>query len=137
LKLKDDRAVFEQLAFGALEHHECDPEFQRLLLYSALEQHELAQMFWEKFVRRVYQSLGAYIRQRQRDGAMTEVSPHVIVRAFIGMIVHHSLNNNLWDRQRTLVRISNQKAAREFTNILLRGIQNDTRSDDNNKRKRK
>ena len=134
---KDDRAVFEGIALHALNQHESDPEFQRLLLYSALEQHELAQMFWEKFVRRVYQSLGAYIRQRQRDGAMTEVSPHVIVRAFIGMIVHHSLNNNLWDRQRTLVRISNQKAAREFTNILLRGIQNDTRSDDNNKRKRK
>ena len=40
LKQKDDRAVFEQLALGALDHHECDPEFQRLLLHSALEGHE-------------------------------------------------------------------------------------------------
>ncbi len=46
LKRKDDRAVFEGLAFGALQHHESDPEFQRLLLHSALEGHELAQMFF-------------------------------------------------------------------------------------------
>ena len=134
---KDDHAVFEGIALHALNQHEGDPEFQRLLLHSALEEHELAQMFWEKFVRRVYHSLGGYIRQRQRDGAMVDMAPAVIVRAFIGMIVHHSLNNNLWDRQRRLVRISNEKAAREFTNILLRGIQKDTSASNKKKRKRK
>src|SRR5215813_11501294 len=60
---KDDRAVFESLALGALDYHEKDPEFQRLLLHSALEKHELAQMFFEQFVRRVYEFLGGYIRQ--------------------------------------------------------------------------
>jgi AcrR family transcriptional regulator len=132
---KDDRAVFEGLALHALEQHECDPEFQRLLLHSALEEHELARMFWEKFVLRVYQFLGGYIRGRQRDGVFIDVDPKIVVRAFIGMIVHHSLNNNLWDRERRLLRISNQKAAREFTNILLHGIQKD--SNNSNKRKGK
>jgi TetR/AcrR family transcriptional regulator len=122
IKRKDDRAVFEGIALHALQQHEADPEFQRLLLHSALEEHELAQMFWEKFVKRVYHSLGAYVRQRQRDGAMVDIAPALIVRAFIGMVVHHSLNNNLWDRKRNLVRISNERAAREFANILLRGI---------------
>src|SRR5438046_1915406 len=119
---KDDRGVFEAMALDALNHHERDPQFQRLLLYSALEEHELAQMFWEKFVRRVYQSLGDYIRQRQRQGAMVNLKPAIIVRAFVGMIVHHSLNNNLWDRERQLLNISNETAAREFTNILLHGV---------------
>ena len=119
---KDDRAVFEAMALDALNHHEQDPEFQRLLLHSALEEHELAQMFWEKFVRRVYRTLGNYIRQRQRDGAMIGIEPAIIIRAFIGMIMHHSLNNNLWDRKRTLLRISNQTAARAFTQILLHGV---------------
>ena len=124
---KDDAAVFEGIALDALKQHDCDPEFQRLLLHSALEEHELAQMFWEKFVRRVYRSLGAYIRERQRDGAIINVEPALIVRAFIGMIIHHSLNNNLWDRERRLVRISNETAAREFTNILLAGIKKDAK----------
>jgi TetR/AcrR family transcriptional regulator len=122
LKRKDDRAVFEGLAFGALEHHEKDPEFQRLLLHSALEGHELAHMFFEKFVRRVYEFLGGYIRERQRDGAMVEMEPAIIVRAFIGMIIHHSLNNNLWDPKRRLLDLSNENAARHFTDILLKGI---------------
>lgn len=122
LKEKDDRAVFERLAVGALDHHECDPEFQRLLLHAALEGHELAQMFFEKFVRRVYELLGNYIAERQRDGAMVAMDPPIVVRAFIGMIIHHSLNNNLWDPQRRLLKISNQEAAKYFSDILLHGI---------------
>jgi AcrR family transcriptional regulator len=122
LKRKDDRAVFEGLALGALEHHESDPEFQRLLLHSALEGHELAQMFFEKFVRRVYEFLGAYIRERQRDGAIIKIDPAIVVRAFIGMIIHHSLNNNLWDPKRRLLNLSNESAAKHFTDILLGGI---------------
>jgi AcrR family transcriptional regulator len=122
LKQKDDRAVFERLAFGALKHHECDPEFQRLLLHSALEGHELAEIFFEKFVRRVYELLGGYIAERQRDGAMAQIDPAIVVRAFIGMIIHHSLNNNLWDPQRRLLNISNEEAAKQFAEILLNGI---------------
>src|SRR6188474_681856 len=123
---RDDRAVFEGLAFHALEHHEHDPNFQRLLLHAALEGHELAQMFFEKFVRRVYEFLGGYIRERQRDGAMIDVDPAIVVRAFIGMIIHHSLNNNLWDPKRHLLNLSNETAARSFTEILLNGITTST-----------
>jgi len=122
LKQKDDHAVFERLALGALTHHETDPEFQRLLLHSALEGHELAEMFFEKFILRVYALLGGYIAERQRDGAMVKVDPAIVVRSFIGMIIHHSLNNNLWDPNRRLLKISNEDAAKHFTNILLNGI---------------
>lgn len=119
---RDDRAVFEGLALHALEHHEHDPDFQRLLLHAALEGHELAQMFFEKFVRRVYEFLGSYIRERQQEGGLIDIEPAIVVRSFIGMIIHHSLNNNLWDPQRRLLKISNQAAAASFTAILLRGI---------------
>jgi hypothetical protein len=119
---KDDRAVFEGLAFQALERHECDTEFHRLLLHAALERHELAEMFWERNVRPLYEFLGDYIRERQREGAMIDVEPRVAVRAFVGMVIHHSLNNNLWDQKRTLLSISNKEAARQFTEILLNGV---------------
>src|SRR5262249_37720294 len=119
---KDDWAVFEGIALEALNRHDSDPEFHRLLLHSALEEHELAQMFWEKFVTRVYRELGGYIRKRQCDGAMIHIEPLVVVRAFVGMIIHHSLNNNLWDRKGLLLKISNQEAARDFTGILLEGV---------------
>jgi len=119
---RDDRAVFEELALAALQHHQDDPDFQRLLLHSALEKHELAQMFFDQFVLRVYDFLGSYIRERQREGAFVEMDPAIVVRAFIGMVMHHSLNNNLWDPTRRLLKISNEEAAQHFTNILLNGI---------------
>ena len=119
---KDDRSVFETLALGALDHHENDPQFQRLLLHSALEKHELAQMFFDTIVRHVYEFLGNYIRERQRDGAFIEIDPAIVVRCFIGMVMHHSLNNNLWDPDRRLLDISNESAAKHFTDILLKGI---------------
>ena len=119
---KDDRAVFESLALGALRHHQDDPDFQRLLLHAALEKHELAQMFFDQFVLNVYQFLGGYIRERQRDGVFIEMDPAIVVRAFIGMVMHHSLNNNLWDPTQRLLKISNEEAAKQFTNILLNGI---------------
>jgi hypothetical protein len=38
------------------------------------------------------------------------------------MVMHHSLNNNLWDPSRRILKISNEEAARHFTTILLNGI---------------
>ena len=122
VKRKDDRAVFETLAFTALQHHENDREFNRLLLHAALEGHELAQMFWDRNIVQIYEFLGTYIGERQRDGVFRPLEPKIVVRAFIGMLIHHSLNNNLWDPSRRLLDITNKEAAREFTEILLRGI---------------
>jgi len=122
IRRRDDRAVFESLALGALEHHQTDPDFQRLLLHAALEKHELSQMFFDQFVLRVYDYLGSYIRERQREGAFVEMDPAIVVRSFIGMVIHQSLNNNLWDPTRRLLNISNESAAKHFTDILLNGI---------------
>src|SRR2546421_3499814 len=128
MKRRDDREVFRCVALAMMEHHECDPQFLRLLLYSALEGHQLAQIFWDKNVRVLYEFLGGYIRERQREGAFREVDPFVVVRAFNGAVVHHSLNNILWEKDpaRRIVNVPAEEAAREFTEILLRGIVTET-----------
>lgn len=122
IEAKDDFGVFYTMALNALEHHAEDCDFLRLMLHSALEGHDLARIFFASFITNVYEFLGAYIRQRQTDGAFREIEPYVVVRAFIGMFVHHSLNNILWDKERKLLNISNEDAAREFATILLQGI---------------
>ena len=122
IQRKDDRAVFEGLANGMMSHHQNDTEFLRLLTHSALEGHQLADMFWETTVRVMYDFLGSYIRERQRDGAFREIDTAIVVRAFAGMVIHHSLNNTLWDKTKRILNISNERAAKEFTNILLHGI---------------
>jgi AcrR family transcriptional regulator len=118
----DDRAVFESFASMMLQHHEHDPEFLRLLLYSALEGHELFEMFWNKNVREMAQFLGSYIRERQKAGALRELEPMIAGRAFSGMVAYHSLVTTLFDKSRSLLDITNERAAHEFTEIFLRGV---------------
>lgn len=122
IKEKDDFGVFYGMALNALNKHKEDSDFLRLMLHSALEDHELARVFFDGFITHVYHFLGDYIRERQADGAFREIEPRIVVRAFIGMFIHHSLNNILWDKEQKLLKISNEEAAREFTEILLRGI---------------
>ena len=119
---RDDFGVFYNIALQALENHQKDVGFMRLLFYSALEEHQLADRFFTEFVSRVYGFIGEYIRERQEEGAVREIEPAVVVRAFLGMLIHHSLNNILWDKKRQLLDISNEDAAREFARIVLRGI---------------
>ncbi|HMS42047.1 MAG TPA: TetR/AcrR family transcriptional regulator [Pyrinomonadaceae bacterium] len=119
---KDDFGVFYLMALNALDHHAEDCDFLRLMLHSALEDHDLARMFFENFITEVYDFLGAYIVERQKDGAFREVNPRIVVRSFLGMFVHHSLNNILWDKEQKLLKISNKEAAHEFATILLNGI---------------
>ena len=119
---RDDFGVFYNIALQALENHQKDVGFMRLLFYSALEEHQLADRFFTEFVSRVYGFIGEYIRERQEEGAVREIEPAVVVRAFLGMLIHHSLNNILWDKKRQLLDISNEDAAKEFARIVLRGI---------------
>jgi AcrR family transcriptional regulator len=128
MERRDDREVFRRIALTMMEHHESDPQFLRLLLYSALEGHQLAQIFWDRNVRVLYEFLGGYIRDRQREGAFRRVDPSLVVRAFNGAVIHHSLNNLLWERDpaRRIVNVPAEEAAREFTEILLRGIMTET-----------
>ncbi|HQZ96423.1 MAG TPA: helix-turn-helix domain-containing protein, partial [Pyrinomonadaceae bacterium] len=49
IRQKDDFAVFYNLAKTALDKHHEDVGFMRLLFYSALEEHDLAERFFGEF----------------------------------------------------------------------------------------
>lgn len=125
IKQKNDFAVFYNIAFDALNKHQSDVGFMRLLFYSALEEHELADRFFHEFVERIYEFIGGYVAERQKDKVFRKMNPRIVVRAFLGMLIHHSLNNILWDKQRVILNISNEEAAKNFAEILLRGIRAD------------
>lgn len=122
MRAKDDQKVFYLLALRALDKHHEDTGFMRLLFYAALEEHELSERFVHEFIAGLYVFIGGYIETRQADGAMRNINPRIAVRAFMGMLIHHSLNNILWDKKRRLLDISNDEAARNFADVLLNGI---------------
>jgi len=122
IRNKDDFGVFYHIALHALNKHQADVGFMRLMFFSALEEHDLAERFFNEFVSKVYDFIGEYIKQRQNDGAMRDVEPRIVVRAFLGMVIHHSLNNILWDKKRVLLNVTNEEAAKNFAEIVLHGV---------------
>lgn len=119
---KDDFAVFYNLGVHTLTKQQADIAFMRLLFYSALEEHELAERFFGEFVLEVYKFLGGYVERRQADGAFKRMDPRLVVRSFLGMLIHHSLNNILWDKRRQILDISNEDAAKHFAEMILSGV---------------
>ncbi len=119
----DDFAVFYTLALESLNKHQRDVAFMRLLFYSALEEHVLAERFFNEFIERIYDFIGGYVKRRQREGAFRKMEPRIAVRAFLGMLIHHSLNNILWDKKRVIIDMSNEQAAKNFAEVLLKGIE--------------
>jgi AcrR family transcriptional regulator len=85
----DDRAVFTTLARTVLERGSADPDFMRILTYTALEGHELAGPFFAVRVRKLGEFLTRYIERRIAEGAFRRIDPALAARAFLGMVFDH------------------------------------------------
>jgi AcrR family transcriptional regulator len=83
--------VFRAVADFMLETHTRDKAFLRLLLFSGLEQHALFRMFFEAQIRECADVLRAYVERLQRESVFRPCEPGVAVRAFMGMLIHHLL----------------------------------------------
>jgi AcrR family transcriptional regulator len=92
---RDDERVFTLIASHRIRRTS-DPSFLRLLLFSALEGHELSDMFFRNQHRVFYDYLAGYIGQRVKEGAFRQVDPLLAARAFMGMLVHHRLLHEIF-----------------------------------------
>lgn len=121
----DDRQVFETLAFHALEFHERDDAAIRLLFYSALEGHELADMIFRNHISKTQRQLADYVRKRIADGAFRRVDPMIAVRGFMGMIINHVMHKKFFERGGSPTsNLPNPQAAEKFTDIFLASMTN-------------
>lgn len=82
----NDRDFFLNLGQGILAWHTADPNRSRLLLFSALEGHELAELFHTRQISTFFDTLAAHIRSRIDAGAFRPTDPLITARAFCGMI---------------------------------------------------
>jgi TetR/AcrR family transcriptional regulator len=117
---RDDEALFRSFAHRIIDRHRHDMDFLRLMLYSALEGHELARNFHEKQFKPINEFFNGYIARRQREGAFRAGNPKIILQAFIGMIVNHVLTTRLFDFES--IRISDKEAVKSFPLLLLDGL---------------
>jgi AcrR family transcriptional regulator len=122
---KDDHQVFFSLALHMLEFHERDDTAMRLLLYSALEGHELAEMIFRNHISRTHKQMADYVKKRIADGAFRRVNPMLAVRSFMGMIINQVMHQKFFERYGTdTSNVGTRQVAEKFTDLFLAGIKN-------------
>ena len=117
----DDRAVFTVLALTLLRSVDADPSILRLILYSALEGHELARPFQEKRILRLREFLTRYIERRTEEGAFRAIDPALAARAFMGMVVDHLIVRHVFAQHEHYPQ-SPEEVAETFVSIFLDGM---------------
>jgi len=115
---RDDVKVFAFIA-KIIIRQAPDIQLMRLLLFSALEEHELSDMFFQNHVRVFYDFLSRYIDGRIRDGAFRSLDPLLAARAFMGMLIYHRLLSQLFQMPVTQ---QPQEIEEAFVSIFLDGL---------------
>jgi AcrR family transcriptional regulator len=115
----DDEKFFQVLCRGFLERHEHDTTFLRLLLFSALEGHELSEMFVSSMAER--NPIASYIQRRIDEGAFQRVNPEIATRALFGMLFSFVLTQEVLGFKKIHTH-EREEVVRTFVSIFLSGI---------------
>ncbi|WHZ26802.1 MAG: Transcriptional regulator, AcrR family [Nitrospira sp.] len=117
-KNRDDERLFTLLASYRIRKG-TDPTMLRLLLFSALERHELSDMFFQQQYRVFHDLLAGYIRRRIKDGAFRPVDPVLAAKAFFGVILHHRLLHDIFGLP---MHLSHEASVIEYVSLFLGGL---------------
>lgn len=117
-----DRDFFRRLGAALLTRVQADPTFLRLLLYSGLEGHDLADMFFDIQVTRVIRLLKGRIAAGIRAGRYRDLDPYLAARAFAGMLVQYAIAQEIF-RLRRKVRYPTDRVVGTFLDVFLRGLE--------------
>ena len=91
----------------------------RLLLFSALEGHELAEMFLESMS--VRDPMVSYLERQMAMGPFRKMDPYLASRAFLGMFVGHIQMQEIFGGKKR-AEFNREDVVRTFVSIFLQGM---------------
>jgi len=115
----DDEKFFEAAGSAFLQKHETDTTFLRLLLFSALEGHDLSEMFVSTMA--VRHPIGNYIQRRIDQGAFRQVDAQLATRGLFGMFASFVLWQQIFGF-RDKHPYDRYEVVRTFVSIFLNGV---------------
>jgi len=118
----DDFQAFSGIAEEMLRRHGEDTTLSRLLLFSALENHRLSERFFRTHIADYYDALAEHIRGRIAERRFRPVDPLLAARGFLGMVVYHSLVQELFGGKR-YQQFDIAEVSRALTDVWLNGMQ--------------
>jgi AcrR family transcriptional regulator len=120
-----DRPLKETLvriARHMLRRHRRDRSLLRLLLYSALEEHELARRFFREQMHGPFRQLVELLERAQARGEIErDVDVEMAARAFVGLILHEVLARDLFAGG-LRPSLSIDRVVETYVQIYLKGV---------------
>jgi len=116
-----DYEIFRAIAEDILRRNQDDKNRTRLLLFSGLENHRLANRFYRTYVADYYRILAAHIQRRIDQGTFRRVDPLLAARGFIGMIFYHNLVQEIFGGG-VYQKFEPETVSAELADIWLRGV---------------
>ncbi len=99
-----------------------DVTLSRLLLYSALENHELSHRFFRTHVMQYVELLSEFIRGGIAAGRFREVDPLLAARGFLGMVIYHFQIQELFGGKRVQT-FDTHQVSETLVELWLRGVE--------------
>lgn len=118
----DDHAFFTTLGRLLLEWYFDDTHHIRLLLFSSLESHELADLWHQRATVKFLGFIEDYIARRAREGAFAVANPALAARAYMGMVGHYGLTSVIF--KCPFPELSREQVIENFVDFFLNGIRN-------------
>lgn len=115
----DPKTFLEFIGNKILERHEKDSTVMRLLLFSALEGHELADMFLVSMA--VRDPMVSYMERQMKEGTFHRMDPYLAARAFLGMFVCHVQMQEIFGQNKK-VEFDRTEVVKTFVSIFLAGM---------------
>lgn len=114
-----DRQMLTTIAEELLSR---DATLSRLLLYTALENHELSHRFFRTHVAQYLELLADYIRRGIADARFRNVDPLLAARGFLGMLVYHFQIQELFGGKRVQT-FDPHQVSETLVDLWLKGME--------------
>ena len=115
----DDAGLFRTIITHMLESFRADARFERMILFAALEGHELGLAHLRQHAQPFFESLHSYVRRRHATGALQAPRPQHILMALFGMVHHYGQMTQMFGFPRGG---SDEEVVDAFVRILIDGV---------------
>jgi AcrR family transcriptional regulator len=115
-----DEQFFTRLGEMVLAWYLDDPRYIRLLMFSSLEGHELAQIWYEKATSQFIDYVMGEVRKRMEAGRFRELHPFLGTEAFVGMVAHFGMISAV--HKCAFESVKREDVVKTFVDVYLNGI---------------
>ena len=122
-RIEDKHGVelFREVARFFMEKYREDPDFARLLMFSALEERNFSDIFIKSKGMDSLNYLSKRIEELMKKGVFRRANPTLCARAFLGMVMHYCMLQEIYGFKR-FMDFPQEEVIDTFVDVFMKGM---------------